>query len=120
MNSGSFRRLGGYLRTRWVSPRRIRFWLMVLVILYTLLGFFAVPWFIQHMAVKAAREDFGRELHIEAVHANPYTLTLRIDGLELYDTDDQPLLDWQRLFIDLAWSGLIDRTWTFTKIHLIN
>lgn len=119
MNSGSFHRFGGYLRTRWVSPHRIRFWLLVLVVLYTLLGFFGVPWIVQYVAVNTVREDFGRELRIEAVHANPYTLTLRIDGLELDDIDSRSLLGWQRLFIDLAWSGLIDRTWTFHTIHLV-
>ncbi len=119
MNSGSLRRSGGNLRTRWASPRRIRFWLLVLVILYTLLGFFGVPWVVQYVAVNTVREDFGRELRIEAVHANPYTLTLRIDGLQLDDTDDQQLLGWQRLFINLAWSGLFDRTWTFQSIQLI-
>ncbi|WP_341939049.1 DUF748 domain-containing protein [Marinimicrobium sp. C2-29] len=118
MHSGSTRRFGGYLRTQWLSPRRIRFWILLLILLYTLLGFFAVPWIVQYLAVNTAEEEFGRELRIGAVHANPYTLRLRIVELSLDDTDDRELLRWQQLDINLAWSSLINRAWTFQAIHL--
>ncbi len=117
MHKGSVRRFGGYLRTRWASPRRIRFWLLVLIVLYTLLGFFGLPWIIQYLAVTTAQEDLGRELRIEAIQANPYSLTLRIDGVELDDTDNRQLLGWNRLFIDLAWSSVVNRAWTFKTIR---
>lgn len=104
--------------TTWVSPRRIRFWLLVLVILYALLGFFALPWAIQHIAVSTAQEDFDRELQIETVRTNPFTLTLRVDGLILQDTDNQELISWERLFVDFAWSSFINSAWTFNSIHL--
>ena len=71
MHSSLLRRFGGYLRTQWVSPRRIRFWLLALVIVYSLLGFFGLPWIIQYLAVNSAEKDFGRELRIEVVQANP-------------------------------------------------
>ena len=115
MDKGS---LGHYLRTRWINLRRIRFWLLVLVALYTLLGFLAVPWLVQYLAVNTVREDFGRELRIESVHLNPYTLTFQIDGLTLEDTDQQPLLAWKQLFIDLSWSSVVNRAWTFQTIRL--
>ncbi|WP_295716693.1 DUF748 domain-containing protein [uncultured Halovibrio sp.] len=118
MPSDSLRRFGGYLRTRWASPRRIRFWLLALVIAYTLLGFLIAPWLIQYLAASTAKEDFGRELRIEAVHVNPYTLTLRIDGLALDDTDNRQLLGWQQLFVDLAWSSALNGAWTFQTIRL--
>lgn len=118
MNSSSLRRFGGYLRTRWVSPRRVRFWLLVLVLVYTLLGFFGLPWLVQHFAVNTVKEDFGRELRIGAVHFNPFTLALQIDDLALDDTDSERLLGWQQLFVDLQWSGLIDKDLVFQTIRL--
>lgn len=81
-------------------------------------GLFALPWIIQYLAVNFAEKDFGRELRIEVVQANPFTLTLQIDGVELDDTDDRQLLGWDRLFLDLAWSSLVNRTWTFQTIRL--
>jgi len=118
MHTGSLHRFGSYLKTRWASPRRIRFWLIVLVTLYTLLGFFALPLVIQYVAVNTAKEDFDRELRIESVQTNPYTLTLQINGLELDDVDKQQLLGWERLFIDLTWASITNQAWTFETIHL--
>ncbi|WP_347329837.1 DUF748 domain-containing protein [Marinimicrobium locisalis] len=120
MQNNSLRRFGGYLRTRWASPRRIRFWLLVIVVLYTLLGFFVVPWVVHEMAVNTARENLGRELRIESVHANPYTLTLQIDELALEDTDNQLLIGWDRLFVNLSWGSLVNGAWTLQAIHLDN
>lgn len=118
MHSGSLHRFGSYVRTKWASPRRIRFWLLVLVIVYTLLGFFGLPWIIQYVAQNTAQDDFGRELRIASIQTNPYTLTLRINGLELDDTDNQQLLGWNELFVDLAWSSITNQAWTFETIQL--
>lgn len=118
MHGSSLGQFGNYLREKWVSPRRIRFWLLVLVILYTLLGFFALPWIIQYIAVNTAKEDFGRELRIESVHINPYTLTLRMNGVTLNDKDDRQLLGWGNLLVNLEWSSIIDQTWTFDAIRI--
>lgn len=118
MHGSSLNQFGNYLRKKWVSPRRIRFWLLVLIILYTLLGFFALPWIIQYVAVNTAKDDFERELRIESVHTNPYTLALRINGVALNDKDGRQLLGWGNLFVNLEWSSIIDRTWTFEAIRI--
>ena len=118
MDNGSITRFGCYLRTHWCNPRRIRFWLLLLVIVYTVLGFLGLPWLVQHLAVEAAREDYGRDLRIERVRTNPFTLTLRIDELALDDTDQRPLLGWQQLFVDLKWSSIVNRAWTLKSIRL--
>lgn len=118
MPDTSLRRFTGYLRNRWLSPRRVRFWLLVVAAAYTLLGFFVVPWIIQYVAVDTVRDRSGHELQIEAVRTNPYTLTLQVDGLALSDGDDSELLGGKKLFADLSWSSAIDRTWAFSTIRL--
>ena len=118
MYGSSFSQFGDYLREKWASPRRIRFWLLVLVILYTLVGFFALPWIIQYVAVNTAKKDFGRELRIESVQTNPYTLTLRVNGVALNDKDDRQLLGWGNLFVNLEWSSIIDQTWAIEAIRI--
>ena len=102
MHSGSSNQFGSYLRSTWLSPRRVRFWLLVLLILYTLLGFFALPWAVKSIAVNTVQDDFDRELQIESVRTNPFTLTLRIDELVLNDTDDVEMLSWDRLWVNFA------------------
>ncbi|RUO78024.1 DUF748 domain-containing protein [Idiomarina seosinensis] len=120
MSSSSLQRVGNYLRTRWVSPHRIRFWLLVLLTLYTLLGFFGLPWIIQYFAVNTIKEDFGRELRIESVKTNPYTLTLQVNGLQLADRDSHQLLAWERLRVDLNWNSITNKAWTFQSIQFDN
>lgn len=118
MSSSSMHRFGSYLRTKWASPGQIRFWLLVFLILYTLLGFFGLPWMIQSMAESTAKEDFGRELRIESVQTNPFTLTLSFNDVELDDIDKRLLLGWNRLFVDLSWSSITNQAWTFETIQL--
>lgn len=118
MPDTSLRRFTGYLRSRWLSPRRVRFWLLVVAAAYTLVGFFALPWIIQYFAVDTVRDRSGHALEIEAVHTNPFTLTLQVDGLALSDTDDSELLGGKKLFADLSWSSVIDWAWTFSAIRL--
>src|SRR5690554_599037 len=118
MPSASPSRSGSYLRTKWASPRRIRFWLLLLVILYAVLGFFAAPWLVKSMVVNTVEEDFERNLQIESVYVNPFTLTLSAHGGALNDIDDQELLHWDRLFINLAWSSIFNEGWTIKGIRL--
>ena len=120
MQSSSSGQFGGYLRNKWLSPRRVRFWLLLLLILYTLIGFFLVPRVVERIAKNTVEEDFGRELHIESVRTNPFTLTLRIDELVLHDTDDHELISFDRLSVDFAWSSIVRRAWTFNDIELTN
>ncbi|MDZ7683728.1 MAG: DUF748 domain-containing protein [Gammaproteobacteria bacterium] len=118
MSDTSLRRFTGYLRDRWFSPRRVRFWMLVVLAAYTLFGFFALPWIIQHIAVDAVQDRSGHELQIEAVHANPFTLTLQVDGATLSASDDVQLLLWHELFADLSWSSVTNQAWTFSAIRL--
>lgn len=99
-----------WLREYWLNPRRVRFWLVVVAILYTLVGFFALPWVATGYAVDIAEEDLGRELRIEAVRTNPFTLTVEVENVVLDDFDGHELIAFERLFVDLAWSSLF--RWT--------
>jgi hypothetical protein len=118
MPDTSLRRFTGHLRHGWLSPRRVRFWLLVVVAVYTLVGFFVLPWVIQYVAVDTVRNRTGHQLQIEAVRTNPYTLTLRVDGLTLSDSDESPLIRWKRLSANLAWSSVINQGWTLSSVRL--
>lgn len=118
MPDTSIQRFTSYLRGRWLSPRRVRFWLLAVILAYTLLGFFALPWILQYVAVDTIRDRSGHVLQIEAVRTNPYTLTLRGDGLTLSDGDDSELLRGKQLFANLSWSSVINLSWTFSAIRL--
>ncbi len=75
------------LETRWFSPRRKRFWVILVVLLYTLLGFFAAPKIIRNQLTALLQDDLGRPTSIEKIEVNPFYLSLRVQGFELEDTD---------------------------------
>lgn len=103
---------------RWLHPRRKRFWLIALLLLYTLGGFFAVPALVQRLAVDAILDGAGREATIERVRFNPYVLSLEVEGFAVRDTDGARLASFERLFVNFQLSSLFRWAWTFREISV--
>lgn len=108
----------GSVASRWLHPRRKRFWLIALLLLYTLGGFFAVPPLVKRMAVDAILDDAGREATIERVRFNPYVLSLEVEGFAVRDTDGTRLTSFERLFVNFQLSSLFRWAWTFREISV--
>jgi hypothetical protein len=101
----------------WFDYRSKRCWLLIAVVTYTLLGFFAAPWAVEKV-LKGQMENVGRTASIAETRMNPYLLTLEMKGLEIRDTDDEPLLTFDRLFVDFETRSLIDWALNFKRIEL--
>jgi uncharacterized protein involved in outer membrane biogenesis len=106
------------IKTRWLNYRRKRFWAIVAILLYTLTGFFAAPLIIKNSVTDLFHEDFGRVAVIEKVEVNPFVLSLRVNGFELKDKDDERLAGIDELFINFQLSSLFNWAWTFSEIQL--
>jgi len=52
-------------RAQWLNPGRKRFWAILLILLYTVFGFFLVPTLVNKLVVDTVREHFGREASLE-------------------------------------------------------
>jgi hypothetical protein len=100
--------------------RRPFFWgaLAALLLAYTLAGFYGVPRLVAGFARDLVRADYGRELVVGEVRFNPYTLALEVRDLSLPDADGQPLLAFQRLFLDLQLNSLWRRALSFREVSL--
>ena len=118
MSSRFLSRLWGYLRHYWINVRRVRLWMLVAVALYTLAGFFLVPWLAGWIAENKVREVLGRELRIGDIDFNPYTLTLEVTDFALADPDVHELAAFDRLFVNFTLVSLIDQAWTFQQVRL--
>ena len=110
--------LGQIIKTRWLSPRRKRFWVMIVVVVYTLLGFFAAPMIIRNNLTTLLQDDLGRPINIEKIEVNPYYLSLRIQGFEVNDTDGVKLAAFDELYINFQFLSLLKWAWTFSQIQL--
>ncbi|MEE8340036.1 MAG: DUF748 domain-containing protein [Xanthomonadales bacterium] len=107
-------------RAQWLNPRRKRFWAVVAVLLYTLLGFFVVPLVVKNSILNLIQDDFARSAKIKKVEFNPYVLSLRMQGFELDDSDGVSLAAFDEFYVNFQLSSLFRWAWTFREIRLVN
>ena len=83
--------------------RKIAWWAAGILAVYTIVGFLVLPPVARHVAVRELGKALHREVSIESIRFNPYTLALRISGFvvkergsaELFAGFDELLLDFQ-------------------------
>ena len=57
--------------------------LVLLFVVYTLLGFFALPPILKSILIKKLSENLQREVTIEKIKVNPYILSLTAQGFKV-------------------------------------
>jgi|GEM_PF-6623998 len=91
-----------------------------LILIYTLAGFFLTPYLIRYGLENVVAEKLKTSITVEKVRTNPYTFTLAVTNLNMKDAKDGPLLDFGELFIDFESMSLIQWSWTFAEIRLVD
>ena len=78
-----------------------------LALLWTAVGYWAVPRLVKSQAIQLVRERMDRELHLGQVQFKPWQLQLSVDDLQLPDAHGAPLIGLRHLVVDLrAWRSL--------------
>src|SRR5439155_3357604 len=91
----------------------------VIVLVYTLAGFFLVPRLIATYVPRYVEQRLGRRAEIGEVRVNPLLLKFEIKQFRLKEADGRPLLGFDRLFVDFELMRSIFRAaWTFAEIRL--
>jgi hypothetical protein len=89
-----------------VRTRRLLLWValpaLVLVLLYTVLGFFLVPHLIRSGLHDFVSKNYHRDVAIGDIRFNPYTLRLDVRDFALPDAGGQPMLSFRHLLVDLT------------------
>ncbi|MGB6552428.1 MAG: DUF748 domain-containing protein [Candidatus Binataceae bacterium] len=87
--------------------RRIGIAIVIVIFLYGVAGFFAVPPLLRHILTGPVAAQIKRPVTVGAISFNPYTLRLNVDRLHVGDTDPQkPFVDLGHLNVKVAWSSL--------------
>ncbi|VWC11326.1 DUF748 domain-containing protein [Burkholderia lata] len=103
--SSTLHALGGVARSR--RTRRIGIGLLIFIVLFGLLGFFAAPPLIRHIAEQQLSKQLDRPATIQRIALNPYTLNLEADGIHLGDKGGQgDFVDIAKLVVRPSWSSL--------------
>jgi len=88
------------------------------VVIYTLVGFFLVPFLVQHYVPKIVREDLNKQASIGVVRFNPYIFTFEANDFRLDEPDGQAIAALKRLFIDFELKSLFNWAWTFKEVSI--
>ena len=103
---------------RWLlRPPRIAILVFALLLVYTLVGFFLVPYLIKAYGIPAVAEKLQRPVLVKEVEFNPFKLALRLTGFEIRERDDAPLIGFDEFFVNLRVVSLIRRAYVFDTIR---
>lgn len=114
--------MGTHLMTRLKGlPRWQKFSLaaVLAILLYTLIGFLVLPPVVRMAAVSQLSKQLQREVRIEAVRLNPYTLSATIRNLAVMEPDGQNrLVAFRELFVNLQSLSLFKWAPIFREVRL--
>ena len=104
---------------RWLlRPSHLAILTLGLVLLYTLVGFFLVLYLIKAYAIPTVAEKLKRPVLVKEVGLNPFTLSLRVKGLEIREANQSALIGFDEFFVNFQASSLIRRAYVFDTIRL--
>src|SRR3984885_15074819 len=87
--------------------RRIVIGLLIFLVVFGLLGFFAAPPLIRHIAEQQLSKQLDRPATIGRIALNPYTLRLEADRIHIGERGGQgDFVDISRLIVKPSWSSL--------------
>src|SRR5208283_3119591 len=102
----------------WISRRKRRLvvWAFWLLLIYTVVGFLILPPIIRSVAVKQISKQLDREVSIEKVKINPFVLSCTVRGLLIKDTDGEPFVSWDEVYVNFQLSSFLGHAWVFKEI----
>ena len=104
---------------RLASPRLWAGLVLGLVVLYALAGFVLLPYVITAYGVPAVSEQLQHPVVLREAAFNPFTLALRLKGLEVQEADRSPIVGFEELVVDLRATTLFWQTLGFDEIRLV-
>src|SRR5690349_21667374 len=99
----------GTSRTLWAAA--------ALLVVYALIGFFLVPYLIERSVPRYVEENLGAHAAIGKVRFNPFLFKLEANDFRLDVEPGQPLLAFDRLFVDLELASVLRWAWTFADVQ---
>jgi Domain of Unknown Function (DUF748) len=96
--------------------RKVSAWVFGLLAAYAVIGFLVLPPVVRSVAVKQLSAQLGREVSIESVKLNPFALSTTVRGLLIKDTDGEPFVSWDEVYVNFEIVSLFTRSLTFSEI----
>lgn len=108
------------VKNTFLKYRRPLVWGISVLVLYSLIGFFLLPWLAERQLVNTLNERLGVKASIDQIHFNPYTFEATVDQLQLTTEQDEPLAAWDKLYLNLQPLHIFTFTLRIEEISLAN
>ena len=89
--------------------KNIRFWLIFLPLLYTMVGFIIIPWLVRTQAPTLLKEKFNLNIMVQSLTFNPFTFEVTLNNLSLSDAHAKKLLDIKSFYLNYEPSYLFQK-----------
>lgn len=104
---------------RWLlRPSRLFAIALIVLVGYSLIGFFLLPYVIKAFVLPAVSERLHRPVLVKEVELNPFALSLRVTGLEIREADQSALLGFDEFFVNFQAVSLFRRAYVFDAIRV--
>ncbi len=90
----------------------------MLLILYSALGYFVLPWYAKKSLSEYVSTQLQRELVIEKIHFNPFTLHLRVDNIALKEKNQISIASLLELDVNIDIDQLFKKTLVVSTLQL--
>ncbi|MEB0139642.1 DUF748 domain-containing protein [Undibacterium sp. CCC2.1] len=101
---------------------RLKPWLIgvaVLFLLSAVLSWAFLPGYVKRIAIEQTQQQIGRKLELDTLNFSPLQLTLRIDGVRLYEADAKTLMfSAQSVLLNLSLSSLFHQALVVEEFQL--
>jgi len=94
------------------------FWIGSVYVLYLAFALLLFPYIAEKKAIEYVKTEFGRDLVIEKISLNPFTMRLTIRNLFFHEPDGGMFVKWEEFSIDPALFPLIKKTIVLQDICL--
>lgn len=90
----------------------------VVVLLYTLFGFFAVPRIARAQLHSYVAEQMHRQLSVGEIRFNPFTFDASVGGLALREADGSPVVGFRHLYVNAELASIWQRAVVLKEVEL--
>ena len=96
-------------------------WLVILVAVFALLGFFVLPPVAKSVAISQASKALHRPVAIEDIRVNPFAMTLDVDGLSIKEREgEEVFVGFDHFHADLDAASLLKGGIVVSEVQLVN
>ena len=98
-------------------PRNLVIGALLLIVLYSLAGFLVLPWWLKRTLPDQMEQHMGWQADVADIRSNPFALSVEALNLSAQDSDNEKVVGFDRLYINLSFFELIQGVVGFEAIE---